>query len=46
VTSRLALGGAYRLAYRRSVYPGGSARTLTVPEIRAFASTALLWWSH
>jgi hypothetical protein len=46
VTSRLALGGAYRLAYRRSVYPGGSARTLTVPEIRAFASTALPWWSH
>jgi hypothetical protein len=46
VTPRLAFGGAYRLAYRRSIYPGGAARTLRVPEVRAFVSTALPWWSH
>jgi hypothetical protein len=46
VASQLALGAAYRLAYRHTTFPGGATRTVTVPEMRAFASTALPWWSR
>jgi hypothetical protein len=46
VAPRLALGASYRLAYRHSTYRSGAARTLTAPEVRVFASTALPWWNH